>query len=141
MNLRSEPNGVSLHGGRFRTCIFAGLILVGCISCGGDGNWLDFADIEHNESDANLVIDDDESDSVNLIVTGDRNTITITAKTGIVGFRLTGSNNLITFEPGAMLKIIGNFTIDGADNTIHHSVDVAFTNLIDNGPGNMFIII
>jgi hypothetical protein len=119
--------------------------LVGCISCGGDdngGSYLpDFDNIEHNESDANLVINKPKSDGVNLIVTGDRNTITITAKTGIVGYRLTGSNNLITFESGAMLKIIGNFTIDGADNTIHHSGDVAFTNLIDNGLGNMFIVI
>jgi len=117
------------------------LILVGCISCGGSDDGIsylpDFDNIEHNESDANLVINKPKSDGVNLIVTGDRNTITITAETSIVGFRLTGSNNLITFESG----IIGPFTIDGADNTIHHSGDVAFTNIIDNGLGNMFIVI
>jgi hypothetical protein len=139
MNLRLKHNGISLYEEKLRTCILVGLILVGCVSCDLDNNWVDFVNIKHTVNDANLEID--ESDSVNLIVTGDRNTITITAKTGIVGFTLTGSNNLITFELGAIIpKIIGNFTIDGDDNTIHHPVSLSFTNLIDNGAGNTFIV-
>jgi hypothetical protein len=141
MNLRLKHNGLSLYENKFRTCVIVGLISVGCISCDGDANWVDIAEINHTVSDKNLKIDDDESDFVDLEVTGDRNTITITAKTGVAGFTLTGSNNLIIFESGAInLKIIGNFTIDGDDNTIQHPADVSFTNLVDNGVGNTLIV-
>ena len=134
MNLRPKHKGISLYKASFRSSILVGLMLVGCSSSTGH-KIPETVIINHTVSDASLEID--ESDIVDLNVTGDRNTITITAKTFVARFMLTGSNNLITFKPGAT---ISTFQIDGDDNTIQQPVGLSFTSLFDNGAGNTFIV-
>jgi hypothetical protein len=135
MNLKLKHYGKSLNEAKFRVCILVGLMLVGCSSSTGH-KIPETVIINHTVSDASLDID--ESDIVDLYVTGDRNTITITAKTFVARFTLTGSNNLITFKPGAK---ISTFHIDGDDNTIQQPVDLHILSLFDNGAGNTIIVI
>jgi hypothetical protein len=135
MNLKLKHYGKPLNEAKFRVCILVGLMLVGCSSSTGH-KIPETVIINHTVSDASLDID--ESDIVDLYVTGDRNTITITAKTFVARFALTGSNNLITFKPGAK---ISTFHIDGDDNTIQQPVDLHILSLFDNGAGNTIIVI